>query len=221
MKPDNTPVTIADREGEVIIRETILKEFPQANFVGEEMGGSMDKSEFWTIDPIDGTKNFMRGVGLWSILIAYYKDGQFQLGVSYVPVLDEIAYGERGKGAFLNDKEVHVSKIQYIEDCYISHGELRYMENLPGINTLSNRVMTMKGIGDAWSYHLVASGRIDAMMEAYTNIWDVAPFSVIIEEAGGKFTNLKGEKWTLADTSALASNGLIHEEIARIVNKNE
>lgn len=221
LKEDDTPVTIADRESEKAIKKHILKAFSNAKFVGEETGGDIDSDEFWTIDPIDGTKNFMRGIELWAILISLYRNGEAVIGVSYMPAIDELLYAERGKGAFINSKKVHVSGVSDIKNAFLSHGETKSSYDPYMMFLLSKHFMTSRGIGDAWSYHLVATGKIDVMLEENTHIWDIAPFTVIIPEAGGRFTNLEGREWGIHDTTALATNGLLHDEVIGILNQEK
>lgn len=220
IKPDNTPVTKADKETEVIIREHITNEFPNASFVGEEFGGNLTKGDVWIIDPIDGTKNFIRGIPLWAILIALLRDGEIILGVSYVPTVNELLYAEKGTGAFLNGKKINVSKIKNIEDSTITHtGNPYRFSNPENVGNLLNKSAHARGFGDAYSYHLVATGRADINFEPEVNLWDVAPFKIIIEEAGGKITTLSGDPWNVNIKDFVATNGLLHDEVIEILNK--
>lgn len=217
IKSDNSPVTIADKETEKAIKNHILKSFPKANFVGEESGGDLYKDEYWIIDPIDGTKNFIRELPLWGILIAHCKNGAITLGVSNIPLLNELIYAEKGKGAFLNDKKIKVSSVSSLKNAFLSYGNLRNL-NAKSLTELDSMCLSGRGIGDAYSYHLVASGRIEIMVENKIQLWDVASFKVIVEEAGGKLSTYGGKEWTVLDRSSVATNGILHEEVIKILN---
>lgn len=219
IKPNNTPVTKADKETETVIREYISSKFPNASFVGEEHGGTFSKGDVWIIDPIDGTKNFIRGIPLWAILVALWRDGEVIAGVSYMPAIDELLYAEKGSGAFLNGKKVSVSKIENIKDSTITHtGNPCSFKNPERVRKLLEACLHARGFGDAYSYHLVATGRADINFEPEVSVWDVAGFKVIIEEAGGKITNLNGEPWTVGIKDFVATNGLLHDEVIAILN---
>lgn len=220
IKPDNTPVTKADKETEEIIRNHITQNFPNASFVGEEFGGSFTQGDVWIIDPIDGTKNFIRGIPMWSILIALWRDGEIIAGLSYMPGINEMLYAEKGIGAFLNDRKIATSKIEKIADATITHtGNPFSFKNPASIGNLLNASAHSRGFGDAYSYHLVANGRADINFEPEVSIWDVAPFKIIIEEAGGKITSLNGSPWSLDIKDFVATNGLLHDEVIRILNQ--
>lgn len=217
IKPNNTPVTIADREAEEAIKQYILSKLPNAEFVGEESGGDLSKSDFWIIDPIDGTKNYTRGLLLWSVLIAHYKQGKITVGVSNTPLMNEMIYAELGNGAFLNGEKISVSKTKTIKSSFLSYGDISTLD-LNAISNLSHMCLSSRGIGDAYSYHLLANGRIDIMIEKENSAWDVAPFKLIIEEAGGKFSTIEGEEWEVTDRSCIATNGLLHDQVIKIYN---
>lgn len=217
IKSNNTPVTVADREAEEAIKQYILGYFPNSEFVGEESGGDLTKDDFWIIDPIDGTKNYTRGLPLWSILIAHYKQGKISVGVSNTPLMNEVMYAELDHGAYLNGKKIYVSKINKLKDAFISYGDIMTL-NEKNISKLSKICISSRGFGDAWSYHLLANGRIDIMIEKENSAWDVAPFKLIIEEAGGKFSTIEGKEWEVIDRSCIATNGLLHDEVVKIYN---
>lgn len=221
IKPDNSPVTIADKEAEEAIKSYILSQLPNAQFLGEESGGNMEADDCWIIDPIDGTKNFMRGIPLWAVLLAHYTNGICDVGVSYIPMLNDMCYAERGKGAFLNGEQIHVSQITKLSDAYFSHGESRYFTNTASLLDLSNQVLTQRAHGDATTYNNLAAGKIDIVVDARNHAWDAAPFTVIIEEAGGKVSNLKGEPWNIHDLDFVATNGLLHEQVIEILAQKQ
>ncbi|MBI4078867.1 MAG: inositol monophosphatase [Candidatus Levybacteria bacterium] len=220
IKPDNTPVTKADKETEEIIRKTILQAFPNASFVGEELGGSFGKDDVWIIDPIDGTKNFIRAIPFWAILIALQRENEIIVGVSYMPSFDELLFAEKDAGAFLNGKKVTVSNVDQIKNATITYTGNPFSFNIPqNVEKLLNASAHTRGFGDALSYHLVASGRAEVNFEPEINIWDVAPLKVIIENAGGKITSLNGSPWSLEIKDFVATNGLVHDEVIRILNE--
>jgi histidinol-phosphatase len=221
IKPDHTPVTQADKEAEAIIKTVLLSHYPHANFIGEETGGNRDVKQAWIIDPIDGTKNFMRGIENWAVLLAHYTDGVCDIGVSYIPVLEQLCYAQRGEGAFINGKKIHVSSITTLEDAFLSHGEIRYFEHINPLLLLAKRSLTQRCHGDASTYNNLAAGKIDIVIDAKDNVWDSAAFSVIIEEAGGKVSNIKGDPWNVNSSSFVATNGLLHAEVIEILNAKQ
>lgn len=216
-KNDSSPVTKADKETEHIIKESIQRVFPHANFLAEESGGDKTQESFWIIDPIDGTRCFSRGLPHWCILIALYKKGEIVLGVSYFPVLDKLFYAEKGKGTYCNDDQIHVSNISSLKNALVAYGSPKHFKHKQVILDLIDESSAARCMDDSIQY--VISGKIDALVDGYAQTWDAAPYITIIEDAGGKITNLKGEKWTLSDRGFIASNGLVHDEVVKIVNK--
>lgn len=222
IKPDNTPVTIADKECEQEIIKVILKNFPNSSFLAEESGTTEGNDFVWVIDPIDATKSFIRGLPFWGIQIALAKKGEIVLGVSYAPVLNELFYAEKGKGTFLNDKKVSVSKVDLLKNATLSHGTTNFFEEKTNnLLKLSKACNYERGFGDFYGYTLVASGRIDIMTDAKNGgPWDIAAVKIIVEEAGGKVTNINGKPWELTDRNAVATNNLLHAEVVSILNSN-
>lgn len=216
MKADNTPVTIADKETEEVIKKSILSSFPNAKIVGEETGGDVNDDEYWIIDPIDGTKLFIRGIKVWAVLLALIRQNEVVLGVSYIPGMDELLYAEKGEGAFLNGKKVHVSTVPKLKDALICFTDLSGVTR-NNLLPLIDASFSARGIGDAFSYHLVTNGRADLFTEPSPSLWDIAPFQCIIKEAGGKFTSYDNNE-PLAKAPVLASNHLIHDEAIAILN---
>ena len=220
VKPDNTPVTRADKEGEEAIKKVILGAFPNASFLGEESGSTGSGETVWVIDPVDGTKNFIRGIPFWGIEIALVKKNEIVLGVSLGPVMNELMYAEKGKGAFLNGKKVSVSKIAKLSDALINHGTLHYFKNrMPRVLDLIGKTYRERGYADFYGYHLVASGRADIMLDAKNGPWDIAALKIIVEEAGGRVTNYEGDPWQLSDTTGVATNRLLHDEVIKVLNE--
>ncbi len=218
LKADQSPVTIADQEAEKIIRQNILAAFPDHRILGEEEGKSDNDSPFlWVIDPIDGTKNYMRKVPLFATQLALMKDNQVILGISNAPALGELMFAEKGMGTYFNHEKVTVSSISEVKDSYLSYGGIGYFQKHRLMNQLLEieaNTRAHRGIGDFWSYHLLAQGKIDIMLEAETKLWDIAAVSLIVEEAGGKVTDLAGNRVNESTTSIIATNGHIHNTVA-------
>lgn len=216
-KGDNSPVTIADKETEKVIRDVILSKMPNAKFVGEEGGGSLDQDEYFIIDPIDGTKSYIRGLPYWRVLIGYIKNGKAVAGVSFDPLSKNIFYGEIGSGAYFNDKKCQVSDLTDISKSFLFYTNPKYFEKLDGLMDLLDKVNT--GRSYELGYEYLALGKCDIVIDTAGKAWDVAPYKPIIEEAGGKVTNLKGKDWTLNDSECLITNGLLHASVVKILNK--
>lgn len=220
LKKDGSPVTIADKDTEEKIKAYILSQIPDAKFVGEESGGDYNQDEYWLIDPIDGTAYFSRNIPIWGTLITYIKNGKAEIGVSYVPFVDELLYAQKGQGAYLNDQKVHVSDRKTVAKSFISYTSFfRVTDRLPGFATLCKNAYKAKGVGDSYAFHLLANGRIEAKFDGAALPFDVAGLNLIIEEAGGKISNFDGKPWTFDDRTLVATNGLVHEEILKIVHK--
>jgi histidinol-phosphatase len=214
IKKDRTPVTQADIECEQEIRRIILGAFPDHGFYGEETGRTRDKARHqWLVDPIDGTKGFVRQYPFFSTQVALMLDGELVLGVSSGTMFDELAWAERGHGAWLNGTRVHVSEIRAPGEAAISTGNLRSLASGKGWNALGKIIAAAdrtRGYGDFYHYHLLAAGKIEAVIESDVNILDVAALSVIVTEAGGKFTDLNGMPPGLETRSVLAANPALH-----------
>ena len=217
LKADKSPVTEADLRCELAIREILESRFPDYGFVGEETGAhAADADYLWLVDPIDGTKAYVREYPLFSTQIALYHRGEILLGVSNAPAFGEIAHAERGHGAFLNGTPLRVSAVASIEEAALSAGNLKSLALGPQwgrYGALVARLGRIRGYGDFLHYHLLAAGKIDAVVESDVNILDIAAAVAIVTEAGGRFTDLAGQPITLASTSVLASNGPLHSPI--------
>lgn len=220
-KEDLTPVTIADKETEKEIKNFIKSKISNAKFVGEEEGGNINQDEFWIIDPIDGTRSFIRGIPTWNVLIAFCKNKEIICGVCYFPILNELLYAEKSKGGYLNGKKITVSKINNIKKAYVSYGSPRHFKDKKMLLNIFEKVGSARSPDAAYSSFLLCIGKYDAHIDGYGQIWDAAPFKIILEEAGGKFTNLKGEKWKITDRGYIATNGLLHNEVIAILNNKQ
>ena len=213
-KADLTPVTQADFECEQAIRRIILERFPTHGFFGEETGRTQEDAEYlWLVDPIDGTKAFVRQYPFFSTQIALMHEGQIVLGVSSGTLMDELAWAERGCGAWLNGKRLAVSDIDDPDRAAVSTGNLRSLAKSEAWSSLGKvlaRADRTRGYGDFYHYHLLAAGKIEAVVESDVNILDIAALSVIVSEAGGVFTDLNGDSPRLETRSVLAANASLH-----------
>jgi histidinol-phosphatase len=217
-KADGSPVTDADVEAEQAIRAVIEARFPDDGFYGEESAATrMDADRVWLVDPIDGTKSFVRRYPMFSTQVAVMHRGRLELGVSTAPAYGgETAWAERGGGAFLDGTRLAVSRIARLEEATLSTGNLRSLARgprWPALGRIVARLDRIRGFGDFLHYHLLAAGRIDAVLESDINILDIAALTVIVEEAGGHVTDLEGRPIGLETRSILATNGALHETI--------
>ena len=217
LKADKSPVTEADIETEKTIRAILAAKFPAHGFYGEETGQSaMDAEYVWVVDPIDGTKAFVREYPMFSTQIALMQRGRLVVGVSSAPIYGELAYGEIGVGAWLNEQPIRVSSIDTIEAAALSTGNLKSLATgpqWPAFGRLIGRLSRIRGYGDFLHYHLLASGRIDAVVESDVNVLDVGACAVIVEAAGGRFTDMGGQPFSITSTGVLASNGRLHDAV--------
>lgn len=208
-KADRTPVTQADVECEEAIRRIILDRFPQHGFFGEESGRTRaDAESLWLVDPIDGTKGFIRGYPMFSTQIALMHGGAPVLGVSSGALFDEVAWAEAGQGARLNGEPLQVSDVTDLAHAALSTGNLKSLAASGGWQRLGEIIPLLdriRGYGDFYQYHLLAAGKIDAVIESDVGILDIAALAVIVEEAGGVFTDLNGERAGLGTRSVLAA----------------
>jgi histidinol-phosphatase len=206
-KPDKTPVTEADRAVEQELRSLLGRERPADAILGEEEGESGTGPRRWVLDPIDGTRNYLRGIPVWATLIALEERGQVVLGVVSAPALHRRWWAERGGGAHAGGDRVHVSAVHRAEDAVLSFA---LEQPLP---SLASRAWHARGYGDFWSHMLVAEGAIDGAIDAIgVSIWDLAAVQVIVEEAGGTFTDFAGEH-RVDGGSAISSNGHLHQAL--------
>ena len=207
-KPDLTPVTEFDRAVEAELRRLLAGSRPGDAILGEEQGGSRaDGKRRWIVDPIDGTRNFARGIPVWATLLALEEDGRIRLGVVSAPALERRWWAERGQGAFASGERIRVSAVERVEDAVLSFALDR---QLPEI---ARRAWHVRGFGDFWAHMLVAEGAVDVAVDAVgVAEWDLAAVQVIVEEAGGRFSDFSGSA-RLDTGSAISSNGLLHDEL--------
>jgi len=210
-KPDLTPVTEADRAIEEAIRERLAIERPDDGMLGEEFGDSGGGTRRWIVDPIDGTRNYSRGIPVWATLIALEEDGKITLGVVSAPALHRRWHAERGGGAWVNDDRIRVSAIRQIEDAVLSFALEQPIPSLAGY------AWHARGYGDFWAHMLVAEGAVDGAVDAVgVKVWDLAAIQPIVEEAGGRVTDAAGTARVDGGT-AISSNGHLHEVLLEAV----
>jgi histidinol-phosphatase len=215
LKPDLTPVTQADREAEEVILDRLGRAFPDCGFLGEEFGGSGSVDRRFIIDPIDGTVNFVRRIPVWATLVALEESGEVTAGVIHNPVTGEMFSAQRGGGAFLNGARVRVSEVGRLGDAHLVHaglGLLRQAGAWDGFVRLVDATARQRGFGDYLGYTLVAEGKAEIYTEVDLKPWDLAPCKILVEEAGGTFTDLAGLA-TIYSGSAVATNGRLHRAV--------
>lgn len=229
-KPDNTPVTDADKSAEDAIRALLHAHRPDDGIVGEEFGNEgSGKSRYWVIDPIDGTKNFLRGVPTWATLIGLMeKDSQGNekviVGVVSAPALFRRWYAFEGGGAFVIvnkdvPKRINVSKVSRIEDASISHSDfVGWGDRLEPFSNLMSSAWRTRAHGDFWSHMLVAEGAVDIAAEPSLALWDMAALDIIVREAGGRFSNIEGKDGSLGG-SGLSTNAALHDYVVSALNR--
>jgi histidinol-phosphatase len=222
-KPDASPVTEADVRAEEVIKGILSERFPTYGFYGEETGKhSMGAESVWLVDPIDGTKSFVRDCPFFSTQIALMRAGRVVLGVSSAPAYDELAWAETGSGAFMNNRPIKVSTVVELSRSIVSTGNLKTLAQSPQwsrFGDLIPRVSRIRGYGDFVHYHLLARGSLDVVIESDVNILDIAALTIIVREAGGTFTDLAGGEVTLATTSVLATNGPLHTTVLEALTR--
>lgn len=208
-------MTEADRAVERELRTRIAAARPGDAVVGEEYGSEGDGARRWIVDPIDGTKNFVRGVPVWATLVALEEHGVLNLGVVSAPALGRRWWAARGEGAFANGERIGVSRIPELGDAHLAY------DDVPGFEArglgerflaLARRCWRSRGFGDFWSHVLVAEGAVDVAVEPEVSVWDLAALQVIVEEAGGRFTDLSGVPRPDGG-SAVSTNGLLHDAV--------
>jgi histidinol-phosphatase len=218
LKADRSPVTEADVQAEHAIRGILVERFPDYGFYGEETGTqALDAHNLWLVDPIDGTKSFVRDCPFFSTQIALMRAGRLVLGVSSASAYGELAWAEDGNGAYLDGQRIHVSAIDSLAGAILSTGNLKTLAASAGgwsrFGSLVGRVNRLRGYGDFLHYHLLARGALDAVIESDVNILDIAALTVIVREAGGVVTDLDGRDIGLHTTSVLAANPRLHAQV--------
>jgi len=241
-KPDNTPVTDADRAVETVIREALATHRQADGLVGEEFGSDKGKSgRYWVIDPIDGTKNFMRGVPTWATLIALVQvdslgTEEVVVGIASSPALTRRWSAAKGHGAYVrfnsgsvddlseefdsssNERKMSVSKVAALSDASISYSDfVGWGDRLEPFQKMLSNAWRTRGIGDFWSHMLVAEGAVDVAIEPSLAVWDMAALDIIVREAGGTFTNIAGQSGPFGG-SGVSTNGVLHNAVINGLN---
>ena len=225
-KADKTPVTIADKGTEALARKFWAKETPGFGVIGEEFGIESPDAEYqWVIDPIDGTKSFIHGVPLFGTLIGLWHKNVPIASVIRLPAMKSAVWAVNGGGAFLDGREVRASKVSQLSDALVLSGTVNTMEDKgfgEGFTKLRRSARLHRGWGDCYGYYLVAAGRAEIMVDPVVSLWDIAPFPLLMKEAGGKFSTIDG-RTELFDANgkptapiyegftSIATNGLLHD----------
>ena len=222
-KADNTPVTIADTQAEQKLRSLIEKYWPDHGIIGEEFENKAPKSEdgyTWIIDPIDGTKSFVAGVPFYANLLGLTKGKESVLGLANFPALGDMLYATKGGGCYWNGRSAHTSSVNQLKDALLLTSGLNYFgDKQETWHQLVKATYIQRTWGDAYGYFLVATGRAEIMLDPAMYLWDSAPFQVILEEAGGTFTDWKGIP-TIYGGNSIATNGVLYNPLMEIVKKS-
>lgn len=218
VKEDKTVVTEADKKTEEIIKSYISEKLKKAFFVGEESGGGFDHEEFWTIDPIDGTRSFVRGIPTWCTIVSLCRENEVELTCIYFPHTNETFYAQRGLGAFQDSTRLYVSKISTLSESLMGFGSPRHITNKESFWKLVKTTASSRSWDPTYSGCLLTAGRVDLHLDEFGKIWDLSPFKVMVEEAGGKITRLDGSAWTFEGSGAIMTNGILHDEVVKILN---
>ena len=225
LKDDQSPVTIADKRAEEFLRKKISRDFPDCGIIGEEFGEENSEREWvWTIDPIDGTRSFIRGIPLFSILLALLHKGQPVMGVICLPALRETAWAVKGKGAFIGDRRLRVSGHTGIAGATVATAdwycfkEKKFLQLWQRLNRDSGLARTYP---DAFGHLLAARGAVDVMVDPWAYIWDFAPCKIIVEEAGGLFANFTGRKGSICEGTAITGNPALVKKVQKLIRDQE
>lgn len=230
-KPDNTPVTDADRAVETAIRQALATHRPDDGLMGEEFGSDITGAQrYWIIDPIDGTKNFMRGVPVWACLIALVEvadDGSQEVvvGVASAPALSRRWFASKSQGAFVTfngaTKKISVSQVAALSDASIAYSDfIHFGDRLEAFQKMLAQAWRTRGMGDFWSHMLVAEGAVDVAIEPTLAVWDMAALDIIVREAGGAFTNVSGKSGPFGG-SGVSTNGILHDAAINGINSGK
>ncbi len=213
LKADRSPVTEADDAAERAIVEVLRARCPDHGALGEELGESGARDRRFIIDPIDGTRNFIRGIPTWAVLIGLEEDGQVTAGVVYQPMADVVHRAWRGQGAWRDGERIRVSRVDALDRALVVHSSVNFLKRSAyweGFLSLADRTQVQRGFGDFSAYLWVAEGKGEIALSTTVKAWDVAPLKILVEEAGGRFTDLEGQDGIYGST-VFASNGLLHD----------
>jgi histidinol-phosphatase len=209
-----------------VIATRLRAAFPDVGLLGEEFGAQGAQGRRWIIDPIDGTRNFVRGIPYWATLIALEEEGEITVGVVHAPATGDLLWAERGQGAFANGTPLRVSEVDRLDRATLLHSSLGYLRQADegraweGFVRLVDRTATQRGFGDYFAYTFVLRGQAELMLECDLKPWDLAPFKVLFEEAGGKLTDFEGRP-TIYSGSAFAGNARLHAQALAVFRGRE
>lgn len=221
IKPDQTPVTQADREAEQAIKAILGPAYPEHGFLGEELGEEGPKERRFIIDPIDGTKNFIRRVPIWAVLLGLEEAGEITAGVMLNPALGEMFWARRGDGAWSAGERLRVSDCARLDEATLLHSDLHLMREggfWDPLVRLVDACRRTRGFGDYYGYGLVAGGKAEIYVETDLKPWDAAPVKILVEEAGGRLTDFAGRP-TIYGGSVLATNGRLHQQTLALLRR--
>jgi histidinol-phosphatase len=220
LKADQTPVTVADRQAEELIRGRIEARYPRHAIVGEEYGitGAEGASHRWFVDPIDGTKSFLRGVPLYAVLVGLEIEGTVEVGVAYFPALDEMIAAASGEGCWWNGRRARVSDVRTLKEAAVAFTDADFARygRAEAWERIKAATYYCAGWGDAYGYLLVATGRVELMLDPVMNAWDCGPFPPILQEAGGYFGDWRGEATIYAAEALATTRALLPDVLALI-----
>jgi histidinol-phosphatase len=222
-KADDSPVTMADKGAEQLLRQTLLGKFPSDGFLGEEFGDTPGSSGFrWIIDPIDGTRSFVRGIPIWATLVGLEYNGELIAGVALIPAMKQVFRALRGDGAFRDDRKIRVSDVKSIDKAHVYYSSISWFTKV-GHDRQFLKLVEMterqRGFGDFYGFVMIAQGSGEIMVEHGVHAWDLGALAPIVEEAGGKMTSWDGT-FDIEKPDVLASNGLLHEAALKIIRGN-
>jgi histidinol-phosphatase len=223
LKADRSPVTEADRAAEAAILDVLRARCPDHGALGEELGESGPRSRRFIVDPIDGTRSFVRGIPTWAVLIGLEEDGQVTAGVVYQPVTGTLHTAWRGQGAYRDGTRIRVSPVDALERALVVHSSVNFLRRSTywdGFLRLADRTQVQRGFGDFSAYLWVAEGQGEIALSTTVKAWDVAALKVVVEEAGGRLTDLDGGSGIYGST-VFASNGLLHDAALAVMQEEE
>lgn len=220
-KADQSPVTIADRTVEETLRKYLLQRFPHDGFLGEEFGGAPGSSGYrWILDPIDGTRSFVRNIPIWATLVGLEYRGEMIAGITYIPAWNQTFRALRGEGAYRDDRRIRVSDVPTLDKALFSYSGFGFFKasgRQESFNQLLEATERSRSYADFYGFVLVAQGSVDVMVDHGVHIWDVAGLKVIIEEAGGAFSDWDGGS-SIERPDVVASNGKVHHAVLEILH---
>lgn len=225
IKPDQSPVSIADRKAEDILRNKILKAYPGHGIIGEEFGEDSSDSEWvWTIDPIDGTRSFIRGLPLFASLLSLLHKGEPVMGIISLPALGETAWAVKGKGAYCGNQRLLVSKHKSIKGSFIGTADFYCFKEkkcMNLLNRLKREAAILRTYPDAFGHLMAIRGAIDVMVDPWAHIWDFAPCKIVVKEAGGEFANFTGNKALIDAGNAISGNPKLVKMVRNIIREGK